>query len=171
MKKLIARVSLAIALGIGATAAAATPALAVSIEQTYAPVAAAVTAHTVPAAAVATASQAPLITFNADWPLIIGLLVSTVLPLLVGLVTKTVTDGGIKAAILAALAAATGLLSELGNALATGTPYDLGTGLLTALAAFLVAVGLHFGLWKPTGAAAAAQRAFVAGTSLRSDQG
>lgn len=99
-----------------------------------------------------------MITFTLSWPLIIGLLVSTVLPLLVGLVTKTVTNGGVKAVILAALAAATGLFSELGATITSGGTYDLGTGLLAALGAFLIAVGLHFGLYKPTGAAAAAQR-------------
>lgn len=99
-----------------------------------------------------------MITFNADWPLIIGLLVSTVLPLIVGLVTKTVTHSGVKAVLLAGLAAVTGLLTELGAALTSQTPYDLGTGLILALAAFLVATGLHFGIYKPTGAAEAAQR-------------
>lgn len=98
-----------------------------------------------------------MITFNADWPLIIGLLVSTILPLFVGLVTTRVTHPGAKAALLAGLAALTGILSELGSALTTGTPYDLGTGLVTALGAFLIAVGLHYGLYKPTGASAAVQ--------------
>lgn len=97
------------------------------------------------------------ITFSVSWPLIIGLLVSTVLPLLVGLVTRTNTSSGVKAVILAALAAVTGLLSELGTALTNQTPYDLGVGLLTALGAFLVATGLHFGLFKPTGASTALQ--------------
>lgn len=90
--------------------------------------------------------------------LIIGLLVSTILPLLVGLVTKTVTHPGAKATILAALAAATGLLTELLASVQTGTAYDLGTGLLVALTAFLVGVGMHYGLWKPTGLAESAQR-------------
>ncbi|MBW9118896.1 hypothetical protein JNB63_02190 [Microbacterium trichothecenolyticum] len=106
-----------------------------------------------------------MIAFTIPWPLVIGLLVSTGLPLLVGLVTKTVTHPGIKAVLLAALAAATGLLSELGAALTSGSTYDLGIGLLTALGAFLVAVGLHFGLYKPTGVAAAAQRAGVKSSS------
>lgn len=98
-----------------------------------------------------------LVTFTADWPFIIGIIVSTLLPLLVGLVTTRVTDPGVKAGLLAAFSAATGLLTELGSHLTTQTPYDLGTGLLTALAAFLVGVGLHYGLYKPTGTASAVQ--------------
>lgn len=98
------------------------------------------------------------ITFDVSWALVIGLLVSTVLPLLVGLVTKATTSPGVRAVLLAALAAVTGLLTELGASLTAGTVYNLGTGLLLALVSFLTAVGIHFGLLKPTGAAAAAIR-------------
>lgn len=98
-----------------------------------------------------------MITFTADWPFILGLIISTVLPLLVGLVTKHVTHAGVKAGLLALFSAVTGLLTELLSAITSNTPYDLGTGLLTALGAFLVGVGLHYGLWKPTGASGAAQ--------------
>lgn len=116
------------------------------------------------AATFATAGAA-VIAFTLPWPLLIGLLVSTVLPLLVGLVTRSNTNGRIKAILLAALAALTGLLSELGSALSSGTTYDLGIGLLAALGAFLLAVGLHFGLYKPTGVAEAAQRVGVRSSS------
>lgn len=102
-----------------------------------------------------------MLTFSLNWPLIIGLLVSTILPLLVGLVTTRVTHSGAKAALLALLAAVTGLLSELGNALTSQTNYDVGTGIVMALTSFLVAVGLHFGIYKPTGASAAAQSVVV----------
>lgn len=98
-----------------------------------------------------------MITFDVSWPLVIGLLVSTILPLIVGLVTTRVTHSGVKAVVLAALSAVTGLLTELGNALTAGTPYNLGTGLVFALTAFLVATGLHYGLLKPTGASGAVQ--------------
>ncbi len=100
------------------------------------------------------------IIFSLDPALIIQLLVSTVLPLLVGLVTKKVTHGGTKAVLLALFSLATSLLVELGNAIAAAIPYDLGQGLLLALPTFLIAVGLHYGLWKPVGASAAAQQAF-----------
>lgn len=104
-------------------------------------------------------APAPVVSVSFDWPLIVGMIVSVVLPLLVGLVTKRVTHGGTKAVILAALAAATGLLTELGNALTAGVTYNIGMGLVFALASFLVAVGMHFGIYKPTGASTAAQNA------------
>ncbi len=101
------------------------------------------------------------IAFSLDPALIIGLLVSTVLPLLVGLVTTRVTSGGIKAVLLAGLALVTSLLTELGVAVSNGETYDLGRGLLIAIPTFLIAVGMHFGLWKPVGAAAGAQSVLV----------
>jgi hypothetical protein len=101
-----------------------------------------------------------MLTFTLDAALVIQVLVSTVLPLLVGLVTKTVTSGGVKALLLAALALLTSMLTELGTALAAGTTYDVGVGLLLAVPTFLVAVGMHFGIWKPIGAATKAQELF-----------
>ena len=105
-----------------------------------------------------------MISFTLDPALIIQLLVSTVLPLLVGLVTKTVTHGGIKAVLLAGLALVTSLLTELGASITAGTTYVLGQGLLLAIPTFLTAVGLHYGLWKPIGAATKAQELFDSNT-------
>lgn len=97
------------------------------------------------------------ISFDLPPALILGLVVSTILPLLVGLVTKTVTSPSVKAVLLAALAAVTGLGTELLASINAGTTYDLGTGLVLALTSFVVAVGLHYGIWKPTGTSHALQ--------------
>lgn len=101
------------------------------------------------------------IVFNLPPALVIGLLVSTVLPILTGLVTTRLTSGGIKAVVLAVLSAVTGMLTELAAAMTAGAAYDLGTGLILALAAFLVAVAMYFGLWKPTTVTAKAQNVLV----------
>lgn len=101
------------------------------------------------------------IVFNLDPYLVIQLLVSTVLPLLVGLVTTRVTHGGVKAALLALLALVTSLLTELGVAVSNGETYDLGQGLLLAIPTFLIAVGMHYGLWKPTTASTKVQNVLV----------
>lgn len=85
------------------------------------------------------------------------LLAAVVFPLLVGLVTSRTTNPARKAVFLAGLAVLTSLATELAAALQANTPYDLGQALILAVGSFLVAVGLHYGLWKPTGAAAAAQ--------------
>lgn len=98
-----------------------------------------------------------MLTFSADPALIVALLVSTILPVLVGLVTTRVTAGGVKAALLAALALVTSLLTELGRAIEAGVSYDVGQGLLLALPVFVVSVALHYGLWKPAGVSAAVQ--------------
>jgi hypothetical protein len=92
-----------------------------------------------------------VITFAPSWIQLLTLLVTVLLPLLVGLVTTSTVAGGTKALLLAALAAATGLGGELLDALTRGQVYDLAAGLSTALTAFLIAVGLHYGLWKPLG--------------------
>jgi hypothetical protein len=101
------------------------------------------------------------IIWNVPPALVIGMLVSTVLPVLVGLVTTRVTHSGIQAILLAGLAAATGLLTELGNAIAQGVAFDMGTGLALALGSFIVAVALHYGFWKPTTVTAKAQAVLV----------
>lgn len=101
------------------------------------------------------------ISFTLDPALVIGLLVSTVLPLLVGLVTTKVTHGGVKAVLLAGLALVTSLLTELGVAVSNGVTYDIGQGLLLAIPTFLIAVGMHYGFWKPVGASAAAQNTLI----------
>jgi len=105
--------------------------------------------------------DAPVVAVTFDWPIIVGLIVSVVLPLLVGLVTKTTTDSSKRAILLAVLAAVTGLLTELGNALTAGVTYNLGMGLVFALASFLTGVGMHKGFFGPTGASTAAQKALT----------
>ena len=98
-----------------------------------------------------------MITFDIPLFLILQLLAGTVLPLLVGLVTTRETSPGRRAIYLAALSVVISLLTEVASALQTGVTYNLGTALIAALVTFLIAVGTHFGLWKPTGAAGAVQ--------------
>jgi hypothetical protein len=91
-----------------------------------------------------------VIQFHFDVVQILGLLSGIVLPLIVGLVTSRVTAPGVKATILAALAVVISLLTEISAALTSHTAYNLGNALLVALGTFLVSVGIHYGLWKPT---------------------
>lgn len=88
---------------------------------------------------------------------VVGLLVSTVLPILVGLVTKATTHPGVKAILLAGLSAVDGLGSQALAAHSHGVDYDLGQGLLLAFTAFIVAVAMHYGLWRPTTVSAKVQ--------------
>ncbi|MGW3821781.1 hypothetical protein ACWEAF_05600 [Streptomyces sp. NPDC005071] len=88
---------------------------------------------------------------NAYW---LGLLISVVLPVLVGLVTTRVTHPGTKSVLLLALTAANGFLVEFAN---PGDGYSVGTAAVLTLVSFGVAVLSHFGLWKPTGVSGKAQ--------------
>lgn len=84
----------------------------------------------------------------------IGLLISVILPVLVGLVTTRVTSAGLKGVLLLALSTANGFLVELAN---PGPDYDLQTAVILSLVAFGTGVLAHFGLWKPVGVSAKAQ--------------
>ncbi|MER6844863.1 hypothetical protein [Streptomyces platensis] len=88
---------------------------------------------------------------DAYW---LGLAISVVLPVLVGLVTTRVTHPGTKAVLLLALTALTGFLVELSQADDT---YRVGSALILWGVSFGTGVLAHFGLWKPTGIAGKAQ--------------
>lgn len=75
-----------------------------------------------------------------------GLLAGTLLPILVGLVTRSATKSGLKAILLALLAAATAVIQEA----ASSGSFIFKAALLKFALLFLTAVGVHFGLLKPT---------------------
>lgn len=92
----------------------------------------------------------------------LGLLISVVLPVLVGLVTTRVTHAGGKAVLLLALSTANGLLVEVAN---PGPAFDLGTAVILSLVSFATGVLAHFGLWKPAGIAGKAQDSLITARS------
>lgn len=92
-----------------------------------------------------------MITFTIDPWQVVQLIVAVVLPVLVGLVTTRTTSPGLKAALLAGLAVLSSLGTEALAANEAGEVYDLGQGLIFGLGTFIVAVAMHYGLWKPTG--------------------
>lgn len=92
-----------------------------------------------------------MLTSNLDWVQVLGLVVSIILPIIVALVTNAKLDGRWKAVLLALLSAVTGFGTEVLRALTEHLPYDVGQGLLSAFAAFIVATAMYFGLWRPTG--------------------
>jgi len=102
-----------------------------------------------------------MIEFNLEIAQLIGILSGIVIPVLVGLVTRYVTHSGIKAGLLAGLSFGINLLTELGAALANGTAYNLGAALLAGLGTVIVAVSLHYGIYKPTGVSDVAQRSLI----------
>jgi hypothetical protein len=80
----------------------------------------------------------------------IMLLSGTVLPFLVALVTARLAWAGLKAIVLAVLAALAGLLNELYTASGVVADIDWSSAGANAVTTFLIAVGFHFGLWRPT---------------------
>lgn len=99
-----------------------------------------------------------MVTFGFSIIEIIGVLVIPVLlPILVGLVTKTVTSGGTKAILLATLTLVNQILVQGVEAIkGTGT-FDVGKALVLLAPAFAISVASHYGLWKPTGVSEKAQ--------------
>lgn len=99
---------------------------------------------------------------NLDSAYWLGLAISVVLPVLVGLITTRVTHAGAKAVLLLFLTALNGFLVELQ---AGGEGYDLGTAVVLTLVSFGTAVLSHFGLWKPTGVSGKAQDSLITARS------
>src|ERR1041385_4649113 len=93
---------------------------------------------------------------SAYW---LGLLVSLVLPVLVGLVTTRVVHAGIKAVLLLALSSVTGFVVEYAGPHDAG--YSVGTAAVLALVSFGAGVLSHFGFWRPVGVSSKAQDAFT----------
>lgn len=87
--------------------------------------------------------------FDPSW----WLLVASLLPLAVGVVTQKVSDSRVKALALAVLAAVTGIVTSLIDNSGALTQAALQTGIET----FAVAVVSYYGFLKPTGLAGAVQ--------------
>lgn len=98
-------------------------------------------------------------TVNLDSAYWLGLLVSVVLPVLVGLVTTRVTHAGTKAVLLLALSTINGFVIEYAGPHDAG--YSVGTAAVLALVSFATGVLSHFGFWKPTGISGRAQDSLV----------
>jgi len=103
------------------------------------------------------ADAPPAVVLALDVPQLLNLLLSVGFPVLVGLVTKTVTSSSWKAVLLATVSLASGFVSALLAAVLAGVPFDVVSALLTGLAAWLIAIATHFGFWRPTGVTAAVQ--------------
>lgn len=89
----------------------------------------------------------------------LGLVISVVLPVLVGLVTTRVTSAGAKSVLLLFLSTANGFLVELAGPHPSG--YSVATAAVLSLVSFATGVLSHFGLWKPTGVSGIAQDTLV----------
>lgn len=93
------------------------------------------------------------------WPSLadfVQVVVTVLLPLLVGIITRSTFQH--KALVLLLLASIAGLGAELLEVLTAGGTFDFGQGIVRLALSFGAAVLLHFGFYKPEGVTAAAQR-------------
>lgn len=79
------------------------------------------------------------------------LIINTLLPIVVALVTSRVAGGAVKALVLLVLSALSSYLVAILASVEAGTPIDWSQTTFTALVGLIVAVSTHFGVWKPTG--------------------
>lgn len=86
------------------------------------------------------------------------LVVTLLLPILVGLVTKASWSSGLKAVLLLAFSAATAIISNL---LAVKGATDVGPMVTAVISTFVIAVAAHFGFWKPTEVSTTMQNSLV----------
>ncbi len=91
-----------------------------------------------------------MIVFDVSGWQLLQMVVSVLLPLVVGLVTAKEADPARKALWLAGLSILTSLGTELLDAVNAGDPYNLGMALVSALFSFLLSVGVYYGFWRPT---------------------
>jgi hypothetical protein len=97
---------------------------------------------------------------------LLALVIQFALPLLVGLLTKQSWPAGLKAVLLLLLTAVAQFCVQLQDHLSSpDTAFDLRSILYATAIGFVVSVAVHFGLWRPTGAADAAGRTLVADSS------
>lgn len=91
--------------------------------------------------------------FQSTLGLLIWLLATVLMPVAVGLVTKATTSSALQSVFLLGLSLINGVLSA---ALAAGDGFSWGKAILQAAVSFVIAVAVHYGVWKPTGVTAAA---------------
>ncbi len=97
-------------------------------------------------------------TVSLDLAYWLGLIISFVLPVLVGLVTSANIPAGVKAVLHLFLAAVLSFVTEWA---AAPDGFDWPTALVLTGVSFLIGVATHFGLYKPVGLSAKVQSAFT----------
>jgi hypothetical protein len=87
--------------------------------------------------------------------------ITVVAPLIVGLVTKSSTNSRVKSLLLAALSLAVGVGNQAVTAANAHAAFNLTGALYASTTALVTSVALHYGVFKPTGAAAAVASTLV----------
>lgn len=93
----------------------------------------------------------------------LSLVATVLLPILVGLVTQRSWSSGLKAVLLLLLAAVKTFVEAAIAASNDSVPFMIWPVLINVAVTFVIAVAVHFGLWRPTGVADRAQDSLVKG--------
>lgn len=96
---------------------------------------------------------------HLGWGQILALVVQVLLPLLVGLVTKRSMPSGVKSLLLLFFTVCAQTITTALEALNSGAVFSWRALVMNIFVGFVVSVAIHYGLWKPTGTADAAQDA------------
>lgn len=86
---------------------------------------------------------------------VVSILIGTVIPILVALVTRSTARPGLKAVVNLALSALSGFGTEYINS----ANFVWQQALLTTVVTFVVSVATYYGLWKPTNVAGSSSSA------------
>lgn len=100
----------------------------------------------------------PEILFTLDPATIIQLILTVVMPIAVGLVTRPETPAAVKAWLLATFTLVSAMLTQLAVAISIGEPFNIGMALLSVIPQFAFSVANYYGLLKPIGVTKAAQQ-------------
>lgn len=92
--------------------------------------------------------------------MLVTVLIGLIAPIAVGLVTKASTSAGVKAVLLLTIAALVGVGQGFVDTPA-GETWNWQIAVFNAAVAWVAAVATHFGLYKPTGVSATAQKLLI----------
>lgn len=100
--------------------------------------------------------------FQPDLGGLLSLILTILLPIIVALVTKRSQPAAVKSLLLLLLAALSTFIQAWVGALSAGTPFVWTVVAYNVIVNFVIAVAVHFGLWKPTGTTDTAQDSLIA---------
>lgn len=94
--------------------------------------------------------ELPLYGFAPNAGGLLGLIITFVLPIIAALLMKRSWSAGKKGVVLLALTAAKSIVEAWLMAVNTGVDFDVIPTIYTVVVNFIIAVAVHFGLWRGT---------------------
>lgn len=92
---------------------------------------------------------------------LLSLVIAVILPLFVGLITTRTTNPGLQAVLLLLFAAVKSFLEGWLQSANSGVDFAFVAVAISTVVNFAIGVVVHYGLWRPTGAAGKAQDSLI----------